>query len=62
MTEIELLKIIDYVKEDGRTYLNLFGNQLTALPPEIGQLINLTTLDLGRNQLTALPHETGLFR
>ena len=39
------------------TELYLFNNQLTTLPPEIGQLTALTTLYLNHNQLTALPHE-----
>ena len=37
--------------------LNLVGNQLTALPPELGQLVNLQTLNLEDNRLTALPPE-----
>ena len=45
---------------DGRlTSLSLRVNQLTALPPEIGQLQHLTTLNLWMNQLTALPPEIG---
>ena len=32
-------------------------NQLTALPPEIGQLTSLRDLTLDGNQLTALPPE-----
>ncbi|MGH8885988.1 MAG: leucine-rich repeat domain-containing protein, partial [Egibacteraceae bacterium] len=39
--------------------LSLAFNQLTALPPQIGQLANLQTLDLRGNQLTALPAELG---
>jgi len=35
----------------------LGGNQLTALPPEIGQLTSLQDLGLGGNRLTALPRE-----
>ena len=33
------------------------GNQLTALPPEIAELTNLTTLNLSYNQLTTFPPE-----
>ena len=35
------------------------GNQLTALLPQIGQLLNLDLLYLPSNQLTALPPELG---
>jgi Leucine-rich repeat (LRR) protein len=35
--------------------LNMARNSLTALPPELSCLTNLTELDVGRNQLTALP-------
>jgi len=34
-----------------------YSNHLTALPPEIAQLSQLTTLDVSHNQLTALPPE-----
>ncbi len=36
-------------------YLGLGGNQLTALPPEIGRLSKLRSLDLRGNRLTELP-------
>ena len=42
------------------TLLGLGGNQLTLLPPEIGNLTNLMRLHLGGNQLlTKLPSEIG---
>jgi Leucine-rich repeat (LRR) protein len=40
--------------------LDLRGNSLTALPPEIGQLKNLEILDLHGNNIEQLPPEIGL--
>jgi Leucine-rich repeat (LRR) protein len=42
--------------------LELGGNQLTALPPEIGVLRDLRTLVVRGNRLTALPPEIGELR
>ncbi|MCP4418088.1 MAG: hypothetical protein GY805_15805, partial [Chloroflexi bacterium] len=39
--------------------LNLAGLGLTAVPPEIGHLTGLQSLDLSYNQLTAVPPEIG---
>ncbi len=44
----------DFV-EANLTYLDLTGNQLTELPPEIRNLTQLTLLGLNDNQLTELP-------
>jgi small GTP-binding protein len=39
------------------TQLNISGNQLTSLPPEIKELKNLTELGISGNELTSLPPE-----
>ncbi len=59
MTNEELLKVIEEAKASGSTRLNLSENELTTLPPEIGQLTSLTELNLGGNRLTNLPPEIG---
>jgi small GTP-binding protein len=59
MNEKELLHIIEQAAKEGVTSLDFSGQGLTALPPEIGQLTNLTGLYLNKNQLTALPPEIG---
>jgi hypothetical protein len=51
MTRYELLAIIEQAKQENSTELNLSGKGVTELPPEIGQLINLT-IDL------LLPYKT----
>ena len=57
--EQEVLLIIEQALKDGVTVLDLSGRGITKLPPEIGQLTNLTTLSLERNQLSSLPAEIG---
>lgn len=52
---IQLLDVIERAKEDGRTTLGLSCNHMTALPPEIGRLTNLTELYLDGNPLTSPP-------
>ena len=59
MNEKELLQIIEQAAKEGVTSLDFSGQELTTLPPEIGQLTNLTGLYLNKNQLTALPPEIG---
>jgi internalin A len=48
MTRDELLELIDQAAAEGWTELDLAGQNLTELPPEIGQLTQLETLILGK--------------
>lgn len=41
MTDEELLQVIEQAAEEGAPELDLSGNNLTALPPEIGKLTQL---------------------
>jgi Leucine-rich repeat (LRR) protein len=73
MTEEELLRVIEQAASEGVTELDLSGNDLTTLPPEIGKLTQLKKLILGKyqyddegyiadsigNKLSALPAEIG---
>jgi internalin A len=55
----EVLQRIKLANKKGRTGLDLSHNELTAFPPEIGNLTSLTKLDLSHNELTAFPPEIG---
>ena len=46
MNEQTLRNKIKQAAREGATSLNLYRNQLSSLPAEIGQLANLQTLDL----------------
>ena len=69
MTQDELLQVIRQAARNGVTELDLSGNELKELPPEIGQLTQLKKLTLGKfdqqrgeivgNQLSSLPAEIG---
>lgn len=59
MTEKELLEKIDQAARDGRTKLDLSGENIKSLPKELGKLANLTVLDLSINELTSVPPEIG---
>ncbi|MEM8505029.1 MAG: COR domain-containing protein [Cyanobacteria bacterium P01_D01_bin.1] len=48
MTQDELLRLIDQAAAEKWTTLDLAGEGLSELPPEIGKLTNLKTLVLGR--------------
>ncbi len=56
MKKKELIQII--AKEKSRE-LFLCAEELTSLPPEIGNLTCLKELDLAENDLTSLPPEIG---
>ena len=51
MTKEELLEIIEKAARDGRRWLDLSDKSITALPAQIRQLKNLTTLNLNDNRL-----------
>ena len=55
----EVLEKIERAARERATRLDLEGNELHELPPEIGQLTNLQRLDLRGNQLSELPPEIG---
>ena len=59
MTNEELLEIIEQAVRDKVTKLELSNKGLTTLPPEIGQLTNLRSLNLSFSQLSSLPLEIG---
>jgi GTPase SAR1 family protein len=59
MTNEQLLKIIKQAAKDGVTTLKLSNKGLTELPPEIGLLSQLRSLDISWNKLTVLPPEIG---
>jgi len=59
MDEKQLLQTIEQAARDGRTGLNLSLKFIESLPPQIGQLTNLTELDLSGNPLTSVPKELG---
>ncbi len=52
-------KRIGQAQKDGAVGLDLRGLGLTAVPPEIGQLTGLQSLNLSINRLTAVPPEIG---
>jgi len=55
MDDKELLEAIEHAVRTGAKSLDLSEQSLTALPPEIGQMIGLTEVDLGANQLPIPP-------
>ncbi|MEM9503708.1 MAG: leucine-rich repeat domain-containing protein [Cyanobacteria bacterium P01_E01_bin.43] len=58
MTRDDLLRLIDQAAAEDWQILRL-RQELTELPPEIGQLTSLQTLHLVYNQLSRLPPEIG---
>ncbi|MBW4596343.1 MAG: hypothetical protein KME46_26425 [Brasilonema angustatum HA4187-MV1] len=44
MSPEQLLQVIEQAAQEQSTELDLSGHNLTALPPEIGKLIHLTTV------------------
>ena len=60
MIEDELMRVIERAAKEDLQSLSLSFSQLSSLPPEIGKLTSLQSLDLsGNNQLSALPESIG---
>ena len=59
MNRDELLKCIEKAACEQETKLDLAGQGIKELPPEIGQLTSLSELWLHENQLTSVPPEIG---
>ncbi|MEA1863647.1 MAG: hypothetical protein U9N46_00360 [Euryarchaeota archaeon] len=57
MSDDDVLRKIKSAARKGATEHDLSHNQLTVLPPEIGELTRLTRLGLSGNQLTTFPPE-----
>ena len=57
MNQEQLEKTIENCKRYGSQGLLLSSCNLTVLPPQIGELEDLITLQLHENQLIELPHE-----
>ncbi len=55
MTDAELLEIIAQAKREDWTELDLSGQGIKAIAPEIAQLANLQTLNLSQNQISIIP-------
>lgn len=56
---LEIIQKINHASYTNAPSLDLSGNNLTTLPPEIGLLTKLYQLNLSNNNLTSLPTEIG---
>ena len=59
MRKEELRQLIEQAARENWTELYLSYKELTVLPPEIGHLTNLQSLNLRNNRLSSLPGEIG---
>ncbi len=55
MAYADCLEMIEKAAQEGAVELDLSGQDLQTLPPEIGRLTQLTWLNLGGNRLTEVP-------
>ena len=62
MEQSELLAVIERAGQDGSPELDLGNQGIDYLPPEIGNLSQLSELSLVDNSLTTLPVEIGNLR
>ena len=59
MRKRELIRVIEKAAREGAESLGLSYKRITQLPKQIGQLVNLQTLDLHNNHLSTLPEQIG---
>ena len=55
--EFERRQLRSLMDKGGSTSLDLSGRGLTSLPPELGQLTNLMSLNLSKNRLESPPRK-----
>jgi Leucine-rich repeat (LRR) protein len=59
MKQAKLEQIIEQTRVNRTPKLTLHDNEISNLPPSIGNLTNLVYLNLRNNQLIVLPNEIG---
>lgn len=58
-SEVGLKTLIGISSFTNLVILNVYGNELTELPTEIGKLTLLTDLQISKNAIASVPHEIG---
>ena len=59
MERLEILSVFRNAARENAKQLSLANNRITEIPPEIGELTQLSQLNLSDNMLNKLPPEIG---